>query len=69
VSYEQALLIQLIVGTPLVMAAALLFAEFFELPFTTGGRLVPYLRRRFPSSRIHVADPQPFEPGAAVVGE
>ncbi len=45
-SYEQLLLLQLVVGTPLVLAASWLFAEIFELPFTTGGHVVPAVRRR-----------------------
>jgi peptidoglycan/LPS O-acetylase OafA/YrhL len=45
-SYEQLLLLQLVVGTPLVLAASWLFAEIFELPFTTGGHFMPAIRRR-----------------------
>jgi peptidoglycan/LPS O-acetylase OafA/YrhL len=52
-SYEQILWIQLFIGVPFVMAAAWLFAEFFELPFTSGGHVVPYLRRRRTALRTH----------------
>lgn len=39
-------LAHLFLGTPVVMCAAWLFAEFFEKPFTTGGTLLPALQRR-----------------------
>lgn len=38
---ETAFWIQLIVGTPAILAASWFFAEFFELPFTTGSHLLP----------------------------
>ena len=41
--FEGAHWVQLFVGTPLILATSWLFAEFFELPFTTGSHL---LRRR-----------------------
>jgi peptidoglycan/LPS O-acetylase OafA/YrhL len=39
-------ILQLVVTTPVVMAAAWLFSELFERPFTVGGILLPALRRR-----------------------
>jgi peptidoglycan/LPS O-acetylase OafA/YrhL len=45
-SYEAVLWVQLVIGTPLIMAAALLFAEIFELPFTTGSHILGAIARR-----------------------
>lgn len=45
-SFETILWTQLIVGTPAIMAASYLFAQFFELPFTTGSPLLDSLRRK-----------------------
>jgi peptidoglycan/LPS O-acetylase OafA/YrhL len=44
-SYDVVLALHLLLATPLVMAAAWVFAEFFEKPFTTGSLLIPALRR------------------------
>lgn len=44
--YEAVLWVQFLVGTPLIMAASLLFAEIFELPFTTGSHVLAAINRR-----------------------
>ncbi len=44
--FEAILWTQLLVGTPLIMFASWLFAEVFELPLTTGSRLLAAWRRR-----------------------
>jgi peptidoglycan/LPS O-acetylase OafA/YrhL len=50
-SYEAILWVQLVIGTPFVMACSLLFAEIFEMPFTTGSHVLGAIRRR----RLRVA--------------
>jgi peptidoglycan/LPS O-acetylase OafA/YrhL len=45
-SYDAILVAQLLVGTPMILAIAWLFSEFFERPFTTGAWLWPALTRR-----------------------
>lgn len=50
VGFESALWIQLIVGTPLIMVASRCFAEFFEMPFTTGSTVLNALKKRRSSS-------------------
>jgi len=47
--------VHLLVVVPITIAAAWFFAEFFERPFTTGGIVLPAIRRRFaaaPSSPV-----------------
>jgi peptidoglycan/LPS O-acetylase OafA/YrhL len=64
--YEAVLWVQLVIGTPLIMAAALLFAEIFELPFTTGSHILGAIaRRRGRSSRpseLALPTPDPAVP-------
>jgi peptidoglycan/LPS O-acetylase OafA/YrhL len=45
------LAIQLVLGTPVMLFLAWLFAEFFERPFTGGGVVLPALRRKFSPDR------------------
>lgn len=45
-SFEMILWVQFLIGTPIILAASWLFAQFFELPFTTGSPLVDWLRQR-----------------------
>lgn len=45
-SYESALWVQFIVGTPFIVAVSRLFAEFFEMPFTTGSPLLQAVQSR-----------------------
>jgi peptidoglycan/LPS O-acetylase OafA/YrhL len=44
VSFETALWIQLLIGTPVVLAFSWMFAEFFEFPFTTGSHVLARMR-------------------------
>jgi peptidoglycan/LPS O-acetylase OafA/YrhL len=46
-SHDANLLAHLFIVTPIVLAAAWVFSELFERPFTSGGILLPMLRRRF----------------------
>jgi peptidoglycan/LPS O-acetylase OafA/YrhL len=46
VSYDVVVTVQLLVGTPFILFVSWVFAEFLERPFTGGGLLLPYLRRR-----------------------
>lgn len=43
---EEILWVQLVVGTALIMLASRIFAEFFEMPFTTGSRVLQRFQRR-----------------------
>jgi len=45
-SFAAALWVQLAFGTPVILAASRLFAQLFELPFTTGSPLLTSLRQR-----------------------
>jgi peptidoglycan/LPS O-acetylase OafA/YrhL len=45
-SYDAILAGQLLLVTPVVIALAWVFSELFERPFTTGGVLLPLIRRR-----------------------
>lgn len=54
---EAALWVQFLIGTPLIVALAWLFAEFFELPFTTGSHLLPKLRSVVPTSTAPAQSP------------
>ena len=47
---EAVLWVQLIVGTPLIMFVSRIFAEFFEMPFTTGSRALQRMGRTRRSS-------------------
>ena len=47
-SFEAILWVQLAFGTPVILAMSRLFAQFFELPFTTGSQLLTSLRQRLP---------------------
>ena len=44
VGFETALWIQLVIGAPLIMLASRVFAEFFEMPFTTGSTVLDRIR-------------------------
>jgi peptidoglycan/LPS O-acetylase OafA/YrhL len=46
-SYDANIALELAIGTPTVMAIAWVFSELFERPFTSGGLLLPWLKRRF----------------------
>jgi peptidoglycan/LPS O-acetylase OafA/YrhL len=46
ISADALVAIHLLLVTPLAVAVAWLFSEFFERPFTTGGTILPALRRR-----------------------
>lgn len=59
---EAALWVQFLIGTPLIVALAWLFAEFFELPFTTGSHLLPRLRSLVPTSTSTAPAQSPTEP-------
>jgi peptidoglycan/LPS O-acetylase OafA/YrhL len=45
-SHDANLLAHLFVVTPIVLGVAWVFSEFFERPFTSGGILLPALKRR-----------------------
>lgn len=47
--FESAHWVQLFVGTPLILTVSWLFAEFFELPFTSGSHILDRFGRRRPS--------------------
>jgi peptidoglycan/LPS O-acetylase OafA/YrhL len=49
-SHDANLLAHLFVVTPVVLAVAWVFSELFERPFTSGGILIPALKRRFVTS-------------------
>ena len=49
--YEAILWVQLVIGTPVILLASRIFAEFFELPFTTGSRVIDALRSGRVASR------------------
>jgi peptidoglycan/LPS O-acetylase OafA/YrhL len=51
-SYDKVLMIQLMLGTPIVLAVAWLFSEFCERPFSGGGVLLPYIRRAFRGTSV-----------------
>jgi peptidoglycan/LPS O-acetylase OafA/YrhL len=48
---NMAAVLELLLVTPLVLAFAWLFSELFERPFSSGGTLLPALRRRFELAR------------------
>ena len=48
-------LAQLFLATPIVMAAAWLFSELFERPFTSGGIVLPALRRLISAPRAETS--------------
>jgi peptidoglycan/LPS O-acetylase OafA/YrhL len=56
--YDAYTLVQLLVGTPVVVGFAWLFSELFERPFTGGGLLLPALRGRSQPARAATA-PRP----------
>lgn len=54
-SHDANLLAHLLVVTPIVLAAAWVFSELVERPFTSGGILIPAFKRRFATSAPDVA--------------
>ncbi|MEL6985837.1 MAG: acyltransferase family protein [Actinomycetota bacterium] len=46
--FEAVLWVQLIIGVPIIMVVSRIFAEFFEMPFTSGSPIVDRLGQRFP---------------------
>lgn len=66
-SAEAILWTQLVIGTPLILAASWVFAQFFEFPFTSGSYLLGVLRNApLPWNRVSDAT---LTPATAQVGE
>jgi peptidoglycan/LPS O-acetylase OafA/YrhL len=48
------LFLQIALVTPVLLALSWLFAELFEKPFTSGGILLPALRRRWEAAKVEL---------------
>lgn len=55
-SYEQILIVAVLVGLPCIVFAAWIFSLVFERPFTTGDVIMPFLRRQLGNSRRDRSD-------------
>jgi len=52
-SHDAIVASELLIVTPVILSVAWVFSELFERPFTTGGILLPALRRRFEPAPPH----------------